>query len=88
MKRVEVRYTGRVQGVGFRAATQDAARTHGVLGWVRNDPDGTVSLVAEGEPDVVDAYLDAVAERLSQFIEREDRGEAEPRGTYDTFEIR
>lgn len=88
MKRIEVRYTGRVQGVGFRAATQDTARTHGVLGWVRNDPDGSVSLVAEASPEVVDAFLNAVAERLSQFIEDEQRTEAEPRGTYDEFEIR
>ena len=45
--------SGRVQGVCFRLETQKAAKTFGVLGWVRNKRDGTVETVAEGdEPDV------------------------------------
>lgn len=52
--RVVVR--GRVQGVFFRASTRDVARKHGVTGWVRNDPDGTVTAHLEG--DGVDQVLD------------------------------
>ncbi len=48
---------GRVQGVGFRYAVERAARTHGVNGWVRNLPDGTVEAVLEGEPEAVDALV-------------------------------
>jgi acylphosphatase len=40
---------GRVQGVAFRAYTVREARALGLTGWVRNRPDGSVELVAEGE---------------------------------------
>lgn len=46
---------GRVQGVGFRAATRRKACELGVVGWVGNRQDGGVELVAEGTADAVDA---------------------------------
>lgn len=48
---------GRVQGVSFRACTQAEARQHGVVGWVRNLPDGSVELEAQGEAEAVAALL-------------------------------
>ena len=50
--------SGRVQGVVFRGTTQEAARAHGVDGWVRNRWDGTVEAVFEGAPAAIDAMLD------------------------------
>ena len=48
--RVRVIIEGLVQGVFFRACTQDEARVqNGVRGWVRNNPDGTVEAVFEGQ---------------------------------------
>jgi len=44
------RVTGRVQGVGFRATTQQWAGELGVTGWVRNEPDGSVSALFAGTP--------------------------------------
>ena len=48
---------GRVQGVGFRRYVQRWARTLALDGWVRNEPDGTVRLVAEGAPDALDRLV-------------------------------
>jgi len=48
MKRAHIIVRGRVQGVFFRATTQEAATRMGVGGWVKNTADGAVEIVAEG----------------------------------------
>ena len=48
---------GRVQGVFFRDTTRRMARSRGVAGWVRNNPDGTVEAVFEGEPEAVESMV-------------------------------
>ena len=42
---------GRVQGVGFRYFVQSEAQTLGVTGWVRNNPDGAVEVLASGSAE-------------------------------------
>ncbi len=56
--RAHVFVSGRVQGVFFRTETQDEARRHAVTGWVRNNPDGRVEAVFEGEKDSVDKLVE------------------------------
>ena len=48
---------GRVQGVGYRDATVQAAFTMRVAGWVRNRGDGTVEAHVQGEPAAVDRFV-------------------------------
>lgn len=57
MKAVQARVTGRVQGVSFRWSAQEQAQRLGVTGWVRNEPDGSVLLHAEGDDEAVDGLL-------------------------------
>jgi len=57
--RKRLRVGGRVQGVYFRQHTLDLARVHGVSGWVRNLPDGSVEAVFEGPAGPVARMVEA-----------------------------
>jgi acylphosphatase len=87
MKSVQARVSGRVQGVSFRWYTQEQAARLGVRGWVRNEPDGSVLVHAEGEAEAVDALVEwcrqgpALA-RVSHVVVRE----APPTGA-SSFEV-
>ncbi len=52
------RVTGRVQGVFYRASTRERALTLGVAGYARNLPDGSVEVLACGDPAAVDALCE------------------------------
>ena len=56
-KRVRCIAHGRVQGVFFRASTMEKAREYGLTGWVRNNPDGTVEAVFEGDEEAIEKML-------------------------------
>jgi acylphosphatase len=56
--RARVRVEGRVQGVFFRTEAQSRARTRGVAGWIRNDPDGSVEALFEGPRTAVESLVD------------------------------
>lgn len=62
-KRMRCSITGRVQGVGFRHFTmRTARRLNDVTGWVKNEPDGSVTLVAEGPVPELEELHGAVQE--------------------------
>jgi acylphosphatase len=58
VKCVHVYVSGRVQGVFFRAVTQQTAKGFNLTGWVRNMDDGRVEALFEGEDENVDKMLD------------------------------
>lgn len=51
MKRIAIRVRGKVQGVFYRASTVTKAQQLGVKGFVRNEPDGSVYIEAEGDEE-------------------------------------
>ncbi len=88
LKRLEVFYGGRVQGIGFRAATHSLARGFDVVGSVRNTPDGRVHLVLEGQQAELEAFLEAIAESdLAGYIKERQLQWLEPRGDVKGFKI-
>ena len=88
MRAVDVTVTGRVQGVSFRMYAEQEARRLGVTGWVRNEPDGSVTAHVEGDPAAVGAMVDWLhrGPRLAA-VERVDVHEVEPQGS-SSFEVR
>ena len=51
---------GRVQGVGFRFFVRDNAVRYGIHGWVKNLPDGTVEILAEGGKEIFEDFIEKV----------------------------
>ena len=57
LRTIQLRITGRVQGVGFREALREEAARLGVTGWVRNRVDGSVEALAQGSEEALAALL-------------------------------
>ncbi len=57
---LHVIFAGTVQGVGFRYFVKNIADKFGVKGYVRNLPDGTVEVVAEGDEETLRKFLEAI----------------------------
>lgn len=80
---------GKVQGVWFRAWTRDMARELGVVGWVRNLPDGTVETLAQAEETVLENFISRLHDgpplaRVTEVsVTKGDAGAA-----FDSFEVR
>ena len=73
---------GHVQGVFFRDTARRLAEQHGVAGWVRNNPDGTVEAVFEGEPEGVERLVRFAREGpRGARVDHVDEAEEEPEGT-------
>jgi acylphosphatase len=85
---MQVLYSGRVQGVGFRYTAKTVANGFEVTGKVRNLLDGRVELVAEGIKDELEAFRQAVRESgLEHFIRNEDVSWTEAKNEFRGFEI-
>jgi acylphosphatase len=77
---------GGVQGVGYRFFAQRAAAKHQVVGYVRNEPDGSVEVLAEGPVGNVEAFKnELVAGPQWARVEQLEEISIEPSGTYKTF---
>ena len=79
---------GDVQGVGFRWFVVDAARPLGLRGWVRNRPDGSVEVTAEGERPKLETLLSAARRGpRSAQVSMVDVEWGEARGDLGPFEL-
>lgn len=65
MRKVRMNVQGRVQGVGFRYMTKMVADELGIAGTVRNEDDGSVSIEALGEDDLINTFIKKVKDSPS-----------------------
>lgn len=88
MVRAEIIFRGRVQGVGFRFTTTRVAAGFAVTGWVRNEPDGTVRCVAEGERSEIEAFIVGVEEAMAGYVTDSLPEWSDATGAFAGFDIR
>lgn len=60
--------SGQVQGVGFRFKTQQSARHYGLVGWVRNNTDGTVEMKVDGSEKDLDRLVNDLTTGFNHVI--------------------
>ena len=88
MERLHAVVHGSVQGVGFRYFLMRKAQQLGLSGWVRNDDDGTVELVAEGGRRELEELKRAAEQgpRLAR-VDRVDADWSAPTGELEAFDL-
>ncbi len=87
-KRVECNITGRVQMVMFRDFTKRHARRLELAGLVKNNADGSVTVIAEGEENILHLLLQKLKKGpLLARVDRIDSRWKEPRGDFSQFDI-
>lgn len=88
-ERVHIMIHGRVQGVFFRASAEAEARRLGLGGWVRNCPDGSVEILAEGSREALEELLAWCAHGPPRAgVEHVDSNWQDYRGEFDDFSVR
>ena len=80
-------FKGTVQGVGFRFTANSTARRYGIAGWVRNLPNGTVEMFAQGPAEDIDNCIRDIEESFSGYIEDTEISEQSPKPEYNDFKI-
>ena len=86
--RLQVLFSGHVQGIGFRYTVKQTALGFEVTGWVKNLADGRVELLVEGEREELEAFQAAIPDAgLRRFIRDTQAHWSEGTGEFRGFEI-
>lgn len=81
--------TGRVQGVGFRYFTLNAAQSLNLTGWVRNRHDGRVEVLAEGDYEALNSLLNTLRQGpAGGFVSDVDYSFSDASGQFNRFTVR
>ena len=88
MNEIRATVTGKVQGVMYRAYVQDSATELALVGYVKNLPDGSVEVVAQGVNDVLKSFVEYLHEGSSlSRVESVAVDWTSPRKTYEEFSV-
>ena len=82
-----VRFSGTVQGVGFRYVTHRIAQRYDITGYVKNLSDGRVECVVEGTNAEIDAFFKEVANEMQRYIRKTTHQQAPFSGQFRGFNI-
>ena len=80
-------FIGRVQGVGFRFTTHRMAHSHQLAGFVRNLPDGTVEMLAQGPVRNIDDCIQDIQDYFGDYLRETRLQEIPPDPKYKNFRI-
>lgn len=88
-RQLRARVHGMVQGVGFRWFVLRRAEPLNLAGWVRNCPDGTVEVLAEGPDDDLGRLIEALRRGpAASRVRKVDEEWGDPQGDLDGFAVR
>ena len=80
-------FKGRVQGVGFRYTSYRAANSNQLTGWVKNLPDGSVEMLAQGQEQDIDDCINDIKESFGSYIRDIQINELPCNPRYTSFDI-
>ncbi len=80
-------FIGRVQGVGFRFTVRRAANRRQLTGFVRNLPNGTVEMLAQGRPEDIDDCIQDLKEYFAGYLKETRIEEIPPDPKHTDFKI-
>lgn len=87
MIRAHILYSGRVQGVGFRATAQRYGQDLNLCGWVKNLPDGRVEILAEGDREKIVQLCQHLEKYFQGYIKDKNIDFVPAKGDYADFDI-
>ena len=88
MKRWQIFFSGRVQGVGFRYTSRQVAQRYDVSGWVKNLPNGSVEMIVEGSSEQLRKYIDDVSDSTHGHVADMQVTKSAATGEFSGMEIR
>lgn len=91
VRRLALRFDGEVQGVGFRWTTRNLANKLGLVGWVRNEWDGSVSMELQGTDEQISEFFGNLAHAWGYFAPTyviSDKEDIKPRDDEGIFRVK
>ena len=83
----QITFSGRVQGVGFRFTAYNIANRCQLKGYVRNMPDGSVEMLAQGSLEDIDDCVRNIKESFAAYIKETTLDPIPPDPQHTTFKI-
>ena len=81
-------YSGKVQGIGFRYTVQSIAHDLGLVGWVKNLPDGRVEMCIEGTQEKITRLCQEIEEHFEGYITSKEEKSLRTNEQLNDFRIR